>query len=53
VSQFDYHYLYPHEIEMMLEGAGFQLEALYGDYDQASFREDSARLLVLAVKPRE
>ena len=53
VSQFDYHYLYPHEIEMMLEGAGFRLEALYGDYDQASFREDSARLLVLAVKPRE
>lgn len=44
-----FHYYYPHQIELLLEQTGFQLEALFGDYDRASFAEDSERLLILAL----
>jgi SAM-dependent methyltransferase len=48
LMQMDYHYLYPHELQMMLEETGFKLEALYGDYGESLFVEDSERLLLLA-----
>lgn len=48
IAQATYHYLYPHEIELLLAESGFKLLALYGDYDQSPFEEDSPRLLVLA-----
>jgi SAM-dependent methyltransferase len=51
VVQMDYHYLYPHELQVMLEETGFKLEALYGDYQQNLFVEESERLLLLARLP--
>ena len=48
ISQFKYHYLYPHQLELRLRQSGFQLEALWGDYDRSPFNEESNRLLVIA-----
>jgi hypothetical protein len=54
VSQFSYHYCYPHELEQMLESTNsdmpIRLQKLYGNYDLAPFTEDSPRLLLLAQK---
>lgn len=47
-----YHYLYPHQIDLLLGLVGLRLQALYGDYDQSPFDEDSERLLVVAVADR-
>jgi SAM-dependent methyltransferase len=43
-----YHYLYPHQYDLLLTLAGFQLVALYGDYDGTAFDEESERLIVVA-----
>lgn len=48
IATSDYYYLYPHEVELRLAEAGFALEALYGDYEQQAFGEESGRLIVLA-----
>ena len=48
VAPFTYYYLYPHEIEMMLQNAGIPLLALYGNYDQSPYTDSTPRLLVLA-----
>jgi hypothetical protein len=45
-----YHYYHPHQLELLLQNNGFQLEEVYGDYDQAPFTEASERLLLLAQK---
>ncbi len=50
VAQTVYHYFYPHQIEIALQEAGFQLKALWGDYNKTAFDEESDRLLVVAVK---
>jgi SAM-dependent methyltransferase len=50
VIQDSYHYLYPHEVELMLKSAGFRMTRLYGSYDGRPFTETSDRLLVLASK---
>jgi SAM-dependent methyltransferase len=49
IAQAHYHYLYPHEVELVLAESGFRLEALYGSYSQAPFAEESDRLLALAT----
>jgi SAM-dependent methyltransferase len=43
-----YHYLYPHQLELLLREAGFRLLSLTGDYDQSPYTEDSPRLLLVA-----
>jgi hypothetical protein len=48
ISQFDYYYLFPHQLEMALRQNGFQLEAMWGDYERTEFDEASERLLLLA-----
>lgn len=48
IVETDYHYLFPHELEIVLVGAGFRLEALFGGYDKEPFSEESARLIALA-----
>ena len=48
ISQFRYHYLYPHQLEMQLRQTGFQLEAMWGNYDRSPFDEESNRLILLA-----
>lgn len=44
-----YHYLYPHELQLWLDQAGYRLAALAGDYAGSPFDEDSPRLLALAT----
>jgi SAM-dependent methyltransferase len=40
-----------YELELLLERAGFAIEALYGSYDLAPFASDSERLIAVAVNP--
>ena len=44
----NYHYLYPHELVMVLENAGLFPRAIFGDYDKTPFDEEAARFLMLA-----
>ncbi|WP_420645124.1 class I SAM-dependent methyltransferase [Candidatus Leptofilum sp.] len=44
-----YHYRYPHQLELLLQEAGFKLLHLWGDYGQSPYDETSDRLLVLAT----
>lgn len=39
------------EIELLLEAAGFVLEAVYGNYDLSTYMHDSPKLLVVARRP--
>ena len=48
ISQFSYHYLYPHQLEMHLHQAGFQLENMWGNYNRSPFDEESERLILIA-----
>ena len=48
ISQFKYHYAYPHQLEMQLQQSGLQLEAMWGDYDRSPFQEESDRLILIA-----
>lgn len=50
VAAFDFHYYYPHQIELYLDRAGFRLERLWGNYDQSPFSEESERLIVVAER---
>jgi hypothetical protein len=50
IAQADYHYIYPHEIELLLRAAGFRLAGIYGGYDGRPFDEQSERLLIMASK---
>lgn len=43
-----YHYLYPHQLDLLLSNAGYQLQLLAGGYDNAPFAAESDRLLLLA-----
>ncbi|MCB8967327.1 MAG: class I SAM-dependent methyltransferase [Ardenticatenaceae bacterium] len=49
VAQVDYHYLYPHQVEMALHDAGWRIVRMSGDYADTPFDEESERLLVLAA----
>ncbi len=42
------HYFSRYEIELLLDRAGFRIEAIYGDYDLEGFDDDSPRMIVLA-----
>ncbi len=48
VAEASYHYLYPHQLELLLVEAGFKLEALMGSYHSDPFTDGSERLLLLA-----
>ena len=48
VVEHAYHYQHPHELELQLARAGFQVANWFGDYDASPFVEESERLLVLA-----
>jgi SAM-dependent methyltransferase len=50
VVQSQYHYLYPHELELLLTDTGFYLQAIYGAYNQTPYDEESERLLILASR---
>ena len=50
VAHGTYHYRYPHQLELLLQEAGFKLLHLWGDYDQSPYDETSNRLLLLATQ---
>lgn len=50
VAQSAYYYRYPHQLELLLQEAGYKLLHLWGNYDQSPYNETSDRLLVLATK---
>ncbi len=43
-----YHYLYPHQVELLLKESGLKMELIAGSYDGSPFTEESERLLVTA-----
>lgn len=49
VVQADYHYWYPHQLEMALHDAGLRALRFSGDYADAPFDQESERLLLLAA----
>lgn len=48
-AEIDYHYHYPHMLQMLLAKHGLRWQIAYGDYDRSEFEEESARLIVLAT----
>jgi SAM-dependent methyltransferase len=48
IAQADYHYLYPHQLELLLQEAGLHLLAITGGYDNTPYTEESDRLLIQA-----
>jgi SAM-dependent methyltransferase len=48
VFEFDLRYVFRFELELLLDKAGFELEALYGSYDLEPFHGESERLLAVA-----
>jgi len=50
IAHEQYHYHFPHQLELILRESGFQLTQMKGDYDDSPFTEDSPRLLLTAQK---
>jgi len=48
VAQAAYHYRYPHQMQILLQDAGFARLEMWGDYDRSPFQEESGRFLILA-----
>jgi hypothetical protein len=44
----DLHYFFRCEFEWMLEACGFEVEALYGDFDRRPFAADSPEMIFVA-----
>ena len=42
-------YTFPAEMQLLLDKAGLQLQAIYGDYDKEPYQDDSPRMLVIAT----
>ncbi len=51
VAEVDYHYYFPHQLELLLADAGLALTALYGSYSEQPYSEASERLLLVATRP--
>jgi hypothetical protein len=45
-----YHYHYPHAWQTYLTHSNYKLSAMWGDYDNTPFDEDSPRLILLAQR---
>jgi SAM-dependent methyltransferase len=48
--QATYHLIYPHELELLLNSAGFKLVQMYGNYDREPYGEEGERLIAIASK---
>ena len=46
------HYFFRFEMEWMLEACGFEIEALYGDFERTPFTADSPEIIVVARRGR-
>jgi SAM-dependent methyltransferase len=50
-TQFPLRYVFPAELELMLELAGFTDVAVFGGYDLSPLTDDSDRIIVIATNP--
>lgn len=50
VAAFDLRYLWRFEAELLLDKAGYQLEAVYGDWQMGDYGSDSERMILVARK---
>ncbi len=46
-------WLEPEQTRALLEDAGFEIEALYGDFDRRPFSEDSSEQIWIARRPSD
>ncbi|CAN5349679.1 class I SAM-dependent methyltransferase [soil metagenome] len=47
-SEFDLTFMFPRELQLLLERNGFELECIYGDYDGSKLTADSPRMIAMA-----
>lgn len=52
VAGFDLRYLWRYEAELLLERAGFEMEAVYGDWGMSEYGSDSDRMILVAKRKR-
>jgi SAM-dependent methyltransferase len=52
VARSTLHYYFAHQLDQILETAGFALVGQYGDYDQRPYRADESRRLLLLAAAR-
>lgn len=45
-----YHYPYPHTLQMLMQHSNFHWQHVYGDYNRTLFNEESDRLIILATQ---
>ena len=50
VASFELRYLWRYEAELLLEKAGFEVEALYGDWEMGEYDSSSDRMIFVAKK---
>ena len=48
VVKTSFHYYYAHQVDIALNGAGFQIKTIYGDYDETPYLDDGPRMIILA-----
>lgn len=48
VTPMELRYLYPHQAELLLEGAGLGLQAIWGDYVRSPYSSESERMIIVA-----
>jgi SAM-dependent methyltransferase len=51
-SEFDLTFLFPRELQLLMERNGFELERIYGDYDGSELNADSPRMIAMARAKR-
>jgi SAM-dependent methyltransferase len=44
------HYLFPHQADLLLGRAGFDIVALWGDYNRSPYTDDSEHLIIVAER---
>jgi hypothetical protein len=42
------HYFFFNELRLLLESCGFEVEAVYGDFDRSPFEDGCPRMIVIA-----
>jgi hypothetical protein len=42
------HYFFFNELRLLLEACGFEVEAVYGDFDRSTFEDGCPRMIVIA-----
>jgi hypothetical protein len=45
---FDLTFIFPRELQLLLERNGFKIERIYGDYDGSTLNADSPRMITMA-----